>query len=107
VPTTHPDIKAGDRIEVYLDHPAVGCGYRAYSVVKVGRRWVTLLYLPTLTSLDLDAAELGRNCTLRLAHGDPRILKRLIKATLRERRSLGLRSATVAAKTVLGQLGGP
>lgn len=98
------DLAAGDRIELYLDHHTVGAGYRRFTVVKLGRKWATLLYLPTLTALDLTIDELHRNPSLVHVESDPRTLRRLIRATLRERKQLGLRSATAAAKTVLDQL---
>lgn len=94
----------GDRLEVYLDRTTTGSGYRRYTVTKVGRKLVTLLYLPTLSTVDLDIRELGDNPSLRHVESNPRTLKRLIKATLAERRKLGLRSAEKVAKSVLASL---
>jgi hypothetical protein len=97
-------LQGGDRVSVWLDHAAVGCGFRRFTVLTVGRRWVKLLYLPTLATVDQDRAELERNRTLTLVESDRRQLKRLIRRTLVERNAFGLRTAAKTAKAVLANL---
>lgn len=89
-------LTVGERIQVDL-----GDGHRRYSVMAVGRKWVELLYAPTLSLIKVEADRLERNRSLRHVDSNPRTLKRLITATMKERKELGLRSATKAAKALL------
>jgi hypothetical protein len=40
-------------VELYLDHPKIGCGMRRFFVIKEGKHTARLFYPPTSTSLDV------------------------------------------------------
>ncbi len=53
-------VAAGQFITVNLrDHGRVNCGFRSFLVLQVGRKWIRLLYPPTLTPLRVAADELA------------------------------------------------
>lgn len=45
-------------VTLYLDHPKVGCGYRRFLVLKVGRKEVRLLCVESAESLKVPVADL-------------------------------------------------
>ncbi len=98
---TKTDLKPGDRIERWDE------GLRRYTVVKVGRRWVTLLDISTMHTLVVGINALMIDRSFSIVESNPRTIRLLIKENLRVRRLLGLRTAVAAAKTVLKLLEQP
>lgn len=91
----------GDRIQLYLDDARVGSGYRRFLVLEIGRKWVTLFHLPSLSKLRLAREEIERNPTFRIVDGNRRTLRRLIRDTAKTRRRLGLSYSDSGAKQAL------
>ncbi len=86
--------KPGDRISLWRD------GLRLYTVIKVGRFGVTVLDTTTLRTYGVSHAAL-KDPSCVVVESNPRTIRRIIRTNLAERRKLGLRSNTKAAKTVL------
>lgn len=40
-------------VELWLDHPAVGCGWRRYLVLRAGPKWVRLICTETAEALTI------------------------------------------------------
>jgi hypothetical protein len=91
----------GQRIQLYVDDSRVGSGYRRFLVLEVGRKWVTTLYLPTLTKVRFPISELERNPSYTEVEGNRRTLHRLIKSTLKTRKRLGLPYSNSGTKAAL------
>lgn len=94
----------GDRIQLYLDDKHVGLGYRRFLVIEVGRKWATLLYLPTLHKMRMSIEEIERNQTYREVDINRRVLRRLIKDAARQRKALQLPYSANDVKTALDLL---
>lgn len=66
-------------LSLYLDHPKVGCGWRAYLVLKEGHKWTRLFCTETAEALTLprkDADKLIKEGTV-LALKPTRLAKRI------------------------------
>lgn len=88
-------------IEMWVDHPHLGCGERRLIVVRIGRVWVDVLDPATLAKVALDR----RMVESRAQVVEPgRRLKGIIRRNLSERKKLGLRSSARAAKEALAAL---
>ncbi len=46
-----------DYVMLYLQDSKAGSGFRNFVVVTVGRKWVKMLYLPTMTTLKIGLRE--------------------------------------------------
>lgn len=66
-------------VSLWIDHQAVGCGERCFLVVKRGRKWVRLLYAPTLTLLNVERA------AFEAARPQPADAARLLRIARRQR----------------------
>ncbi len=93
--------KPGDRIQCWAE------GFRRYTVVEVGRRWVTLLDTTTIHAFEIDMRELLSDRSYCIVDSNPRTIRRIIKENLSMRRKLGLRVSVKAAKTALKLLEQP
>ena len=45
-------------LNLYLDHAKVGCGWRAYVLIRVGRKWARLVCTETAETLSIEVKEL-------------------------------------------------
>lgn len=84
-------------LRLYLDHPKVGCGWRAYLVLKVGRIHARVICTESADAITIPKTE--------LAHGRPLPLKptraaRMLRAVAR---TYG-QEDTGAVKDALAQL---
>ena len=43
----------GAYVELYLDHPAVGCGWRRYLVLRLGPKWVRIICTENAEALSI------------------------------------------------------
>jgi hypothetical protein len=69
--------KEGAVVRLYLDHPKVGCGWRGYVVVQVGRVWAKLVCIENAEPLKVPVGQIAH---ARPMEFKPRRLARRIKA---------------------------
>ncbi len=87
-------------IELWLDHPRIGCGYRRFfDLTKPKAKQATLFYWPTLTRITVPLSDLRGAKEIALSKTERRALMRRVRAQLRLHKRLGL-SVERAKKTV-------
>lgn len=109
-------IEPGMRITRWIGDPthsrnsSIGTGYRRFLICEVGTKWVTALYLPSLTKMEWLIADIERDRSVTVVPveaADRKRLKRLIRATKNERDALGLPYSERLATLALGLLARP
>lgn len=72
-------------IRIWLDHPRIGCGWRRAIVLRVGPKWVRLMFYPNEAitipreaferarplRVDIDKRRVGRQSPSRACRHDP------------------------------------
>jgi hypothetical protein len=87
-------------LELWLDHPKVGCGYRRFiDLTKPKAKQATLFYWPTLTKITVPLADLRGAKEIVLSRAEERALLKRVRAQLKHYKRLGL-AVDRAKKTV-------
>lgn len=67
----------GKQVRLYLDHPKVGCGWRSYLVVDVGRVWAKVICTENAEPLKIPVTDLAHG---KIEDFKPRRLAKRLKA---------------------------
>lgn len=93
-PAWHSRFSPGQRIHGNID----GDGYRRYTVVRVGREWITLLDTFLVSAVQIRREEIETNRRVMIADSDPVTVLELLARNLIERNS---RNARVSGEVAL------
>ena len=74
-------------VDLNIDDPRVGCGWRRYVVLECGTRWVKLFYYPLLTIVTIDRLTFDRKAKVA-KDAKKRTISRIIRANLQQARRI-------------------
>src|SRR5262245_29880212 len=89
-------------VDMYVDDRRVGCGFRRFVVLSVGRRWALLFHVPSLSQMKLDRRTF--DTTARAVNYSKRVVTSLIRVNLKQAERLGMRHSPRAAKLALSAM---
>lgn len=88
-------------VRLWLNDPHVGAGERIFFVIKRGRKFATLLYVPLLAKVSIPVSMLNGAETIDLP---TKKLLRTIRAQERDRKRLGLSYSKTVTREAINQL---
>jgi hypothetical protein len=86
-------------VEVYVDEARIGCGYRRFVVLSIGRKWALLFHAPTLHQVKFDRGTLATSA--RSIESAPTAVATIIRRNLKTAKRFVLKHSPRAAKLAL------
>jgi len=91
-------------ITLNVDDPRIGCGERLFLMVQQGRRYVHLLYMPTLDHVRVGVTKVSSDERLQLSKAEGIAIARRLRQRQRDFESWGYRYSRVFIRSALKAL---
>jgi hypothetical protein len=99
---TPPPVGNSPMVEMFVNEPRIGCGFRRFVVLSVGPRWAFLFHAPSLQQLKVDRVTFDRHA--RQTEFNQSTVGTIIRRNLEQAERNQIRHSPRAAKFALSAI---